>query len=142
MAASSTTANTGTRSRWHRHWGTCRSSRKMRQRRGCYRRASAVVAYVCPVSGGPGRGPGVSLYWLTGVKLAGMAGRGRVREISDDEGNHLKRIVCRGSGAGGDVGGGGDGGGWGWGAARCKGTTKNANGAAGCLRCSLNAPAG
>jgi ketosteroid isomerase-like protein len=29
MAASSTTANTGTRSRWHRHWGTCRSSRKI-----------------------------------------------------------------------------------------------------------------
>jgi len=27
-----------------------------------------------------------------------MAGRVRVREISDDEGNHLKRIVCRGSG--------------------------------------------
>src|SRR5260221_1773604 len=28
MAASSTTANTGTRSLWRRHWGTCRSSRK------------------------------------------------------------------------------------------------------------------
>src|SRR5246127_2486335 len=28
-----------------------------------------------------------------------MAGRVRVREISDDEGNHLKRIVRRGSGS-------------------------------------------
>src|SRR5229473_6040194 len=45
--------------------------------------------------------PGVpgSLCWLTGVTLAGMAGRVRVREISDDEGNRLKRIVRRGSGS-------------------------------------------
>ena len=33
------------------------------------------------------------------VTLAGMAGRVRVREISDDEGNRLKRIVRRGSGS-------------------------------------------
>jgi len=33
------------------------------------------------------------------VALAGMAGRVRVREISEDEGNRLKRIVCRGSGS-------------------------------------------
>ena len=32
------------------------------------------------------------------VTLAGMAGRVRVREIDDDEGNRLKRIVRRGSG--------------------------------------------
>jgi hypothetical protein len=31
--------------------------------------------------------------------LPGMAGRVRVREISDDEGNRLKRIVRRGSGS-------------------------------------------
>src|SRR5713226_8516890 len=45
--------------------------------------------------------PGVpgSLCWLTGVTLAGMAGRVRLREISDDEGNRLKRIVRRGSGS-------------------------------------------
>lgn len=39
------------------------------------------------------------LCWLTGVTLAGMAGRVRVREISDDEGNRLKRIVGRGLGS-------------------------------------------
>jgi hypothetical protein len=33
------------------------------------------------------------------VSLAGMAGWVRVREISDDEGNRLKRIVRRGSGS-------------------------------------------
>ena len=36
---------------------------------------------------------------MTGVTLPGMAGRVRVREISDDEGNRLKRIVRRGSGS-------------------------------------------
>src|SRR5260370_40020862 len=117
MAASSTTANTGTRSRWHRHWGTCRSSRKMQQRRGCYRRASAVVAYVCPVSGGPGRGPGVSLYWLTGVKLAGVGGRGGGRGDTDGGGEHTERGRGPGGGAGGDGGAGGAGGGGGGGAA-------------------------
>ena len=40
-----------------------------------------------------------SVRWLTGVTLAGMAGPVRVREISDDEGNRLKRIVRRGSGS-------------------------------------------
>ena len=33
------------------------------------------------------------------VTLAGMAGRVRVREVSDDEGNRLKRIVRRGAGS-------------------------------------------
>src|SRR5260370_22323127 len=33
------------------------------------------------------------------VTLRGMAGRVRVREISDDEGNRLKRMVRRGSGS-------------------------------------------
>ncbi len=33
------------------------------------------------------------------VRLAGMAGRVRVREIGDEEGNRLKRIVRRGSGS-------------------------------------------
>ena len=32
------------------------------------------------------------------VTLRGMAGRVRVREISDDEGNRLKRVVRRGAG--------------------------------------------
>jgi hypothetical protein len=40
-----------------------------------------------------------SLWWLTGVTLRGMAGRVRVRKISDDEGNRKKRIVRRGSGS-------------------------------------------
>src|SRR5260221_4665450 len=139
MAASSTTANTGTRSRWHRHWGTCRSSRKMRQRRGCSRRASAVVAYVCPVSGGPGRGPRVSLYWLTGVTLAGMAGRVRVREISDDEGNHLKTDRMPRVGVGDDVATGADVGRWSWAPARFAGTSRTASGAASSCSSALHA---
>ena len=61
--------------------------------------ASAVAVYVCPVSGGPGRASRGFVRWLTGVTLAGMAGPVRVREISDDEGNRLKRIVRRGSGS-------------------------------------------
>ena len=36
---------------------------------------------------------------VAGVTLRGMAGRVRVHEISDDEGNRLKRIVRRASGS-------------------------------------------
>jgi hypothetical protein len=39
-----------------------------------------------------------SLWWLTGVTLPGMAGRVRVREISDDESDRLKRMVPTGHG--------------------------------------------
>src|SRR5580693_7996731 len=48
MAASSTTANTGTRSRWHRHWATCRSSRNL-----AVRRRTTMTSPASGVSGTP-----------------------------------------------------------------------------------------
>jgi hypothetical protein len=54
-----------------------------------------------------------------------MAGRVREREISDDEGNHLKRIVCRGSGSVATWRRAQNGGRWSWAAGTLYGHIKN-----------------
>src|SRR5580658_10293984 len=67
---------------------------------------AADIWYLRAVAGSPG---GVLLRWMLIADTGPVTERVRVREIDDEEGRRLVRIVRRGSGSGGDLAAGADG---------------------------------